>query len=140
VCKIEQQRQNNRETKVSVAMAAVFFGAASFGIALLWLGAPSLLFAGAFLIGLGLGAEVDFIAYLTSRYFGLRAFGKIYGLIFAAFALSGALGPLIIGIGFDRTGSYRAPLLGFFFARVLATALMTQLGPYRFPPLRASDA
>jgi MFS family permease len=123
-------------------LAAVFFAGAAFGIVLLWLGAPSLLFAGALLVGLGLGAEVDFIAYLTSRYFGLRAFGKIYSLIFAAFGLSGALGPLIMGVGFDRTGSYRAPLRGFFFATLLATALMTQLGPYGFPPMRgrASDA
>jgi MFS family permease len=115
-------------------LAAAFFGGASLGIALLWIGAPSLLFAGAFLIGLGLGAEVDFIAYLTSRYFGLRAFGKIYSLIFAAFGLSGALGPLFMGVGFDRTGSYRVPLLVFFFATLLASVLMTQLGPYSFPP------
>jgi MFS family permease len=123
-------------------LAAVVFGAASVGIALLWLGAPSLLFAGAFLIGLGLGAEVDFIAYLTGRYFGLRAFGKIYSSIFAAFGFSGALGPLIMGVGFDRTGSYRAPLLFFFFATLLAAAVMTQLGPYDFPPVRseAGDA
>ena len=37
-------------------------------------GAP---FLAALLIGLGMGAEADIIAYLTSRYFGLRAFGEI---------------------------------------------------------------
>jgi MFS family permease len=123
-------------------LAAAFFGGSSLGIALLWLGVPRLLFAGAFLIGLGLGAEVDFIAYLTSRYFGLRAFGKIYSSIFAAFGLSGALGPLIMGVGFDRTGSYRAPLVIFFFATLLGTVVMTRLGPYGFPPPRSgtSDA
>jgi MFS family permease len=120
-------------------LAAAFFGAAAFGIALLWLGAPSVVFVGAFLVGLGLGAELDFIAYLTGRYFGLRAFGKIYSSIFAVFGFSGALGPLIMGVGFDRTGSYRAPLLFFFFATLLATVLMTQLGPYGFPPPRAID-
>ena len=40
---------------------------------------------GAVLVGLGMGAEVDLIAYLQSRYFGLRAFGQIYGYLFAVF-------------------------------------------------------
>jgi hypothetical protein len=30
-----------------------------------------------------MGAEADIIAYLTSRYFGLRAFGEINGYAFA---------------------------------------------------------
>src|SRR2546430_9993729 len=47
------------------------------------------------------------IAYLTSRYFGLRSFGEIYGYLFSAFTLSGALGSLLMAMGFDRAGSYR---------------------------------
>ena len=50
----------------------------------------------------------------------------------AAFALAGALGPLVMGTGFDRTGSYRDPLILFFVAAAIAAALMTRLGPYRF--------
>jgi len=113
-------------------VAAVFFGAAALGIGLLWLGATPVAFAGGFLVGLGLGAEVDIIAYLTSRYFGLRAFGEIYSRAFAAFALAGALGPLIMGAGFDLTGSYRVPLIAFLAATVIAAVLMTHLGPYRY--------
>jgi hypothetical protein len=33
------------------------------------------------------------MAYLTSRDFGLRAFGEIYGYAFATYVLAGALGP-----------------------------------------------
>jgi MFS family permease len=114
-------------------VAAFFFAGSALGIALLWWsGATPVAFVAAFLIGLGLGAELDIIAYLSSRYFGLRAFGKIYSWIFAAFGLSGALGPLIMGAGFDRTGSYRDPLILFFIAVVVAAVLMTRLGPYRF--------
>ena len=38
--------------------------------------------AAEFFIGLGLGAEVAIMAFLTSRYFGLCAFGAIYGVMF----------------------------------------------------------
>jgi MFS family permease len=99
---------------------------------MLWLGSRPATFAGAFLVGLGLGAEVDIIAYLTGRYFGLHSFGKIYSSIFAAFGLAGALGPLIMGAGFDRTGSYRGPLTVFFAASLLAAVLIIRLGPYRY--------
>jgi cyanate permease len=113
-------------------IAAIFFGGAAVGIFLLWWGPAPVAFAGGFLIGLGLGAEVDVIAYLTSRYFGLRAFGEIYSSAFAAFALAGALGPLVMGRAFDLTGSYRTPLMAFLVATLVATGLMTRLGPYRY--------
>jgi MFS family permease len=113
-------------------VAAAFFGSAALGIAMLRTGAPSVGLAGTFLIGLGLGAEVDLIAFLTSRYFGLRAFAKIFSSIFASFSLASALGPLVMGSAFDRTGSYRGPLLAFLVATGIAAVLVTRLGPYRF--------
>jgi MFS family permease len=113
-------------------LAAAVFAAAALGIVLLLLGAPPVAFVGAFLVGLGLGAEVDVIAYLTSRYFGLRAFGKVYSSLFACFALAAALGPLIMGAGFDRTGSYGSVLIAFFVGNLLAAFLLTRLGPYRY--------
>jgi MFS family permease len=116
-------------------VAVVFFGGAAAGIGLLWMGSTAvILFVGALFIGFGLGAEMDLVAYLISRYFGLRAFGRVYSLIFAAFALAAALGPLIMGAGFDRTGSYRGSLVLFLAATLLASALMTCLGPYRYHP------
>jgi MFS family permease len=119
--------------RVSGALvASILFAASALGIALLILANGTVLFAGASLVGLGLGAEVDLIPYLTSRYFGLRDFGKLYSSAFAAFALAGAVGPLIMGAGFDHTGSYRDPLIAFLMATVLAAALISRLGPYRF--------
>jgi MFS family permease len=114
-------------------VAALFFGGAAAGIGLLIVGrALPIAFTGAFLVGLGLGAEVDVIAYLVSRYFGLRSFAEIYSLVFGAFALAGAFGPLLMGAGFDLTGSYRVPLVAFFAATLIAVLLMTRLGPYRY--------
>jgi len=115
-------------------LASILFAGSASGIALLLLGNRMAAFAGAFLVGLGLGAEVDLIPYLTSRYFGLREFGKVYSILFAAFALAGAFGPLIMGAGYDRRGSYTEPLAGFLVATLLGAVLMARLGPYRFRP------
>jgi MFS family permease len=114
-------------------VAMFVFAAAAFGMALLWsggTGAPALV--GAFLVGLGFGAEGDIIVYLMSRYFGLRALGAAFGFAFGAFILASGLGPLIMGFAFDHAGSYRAPLAGFLIACLVAAALMGRLGPYRF--------
>lgn len=116
-------------------VAMCIFGAAAFGIVLLRTAVGTrLVFLAVFLIGLGMGAEVDIIAYLTSRYFGLRAFGEIYGYAFASYTLAGALGPWLMGLGFDRSGSYGSILVDFLLATLLAAVLMTRLGPYRFRP------
>jgi len=84
------------------------------------------------LVGFGIGAEVDILAYLTSRYFGLHSYGAIFGWIWAVFGVSGGLGAYLMGLGFDKTGSYVVPLIGFFWAAVLATLLTLRLGPYRY--------
>ena len=54
--------------------------------------------AAAFLVGMGLGAEGDIIAYSLTRYFGLRAFGTAYGYAFGSFLLAGALGAYLMGL------------------------------------------
>jgi MFS family permease len=120
-------------------VASAIFAASALGFALLIFGSIPVTFAGAFLVGLALGAELDIIAYLTSRYFGLRAFGAVYSSLVAAFALAGALGPLVMGLGFDRSGSYRRILLAFLFAALIASVLMTRLGPYRFAAEQPTD-
>jgi MFS family permease len=113
-------------------VAVCFFCGSALGIFLLWSGAVGgLAFVAAFLGGLGVGAEMDIIAYMVSRYFGLRAFGEIYGYVFAAFTLGGVIGPPLMGIGFDSTGSYSPVLGGFVVTTLMAAGLITQLGPYR---------
>ena len=114
-------------------VAAVIFGCAGIGIGLLRIGgSQGATFVAAFVTGLGLGAEVDIMAYLISRYFGLRSFGAIYGFIFAGFGLSTGLGAYLMGAGFDATGSYALPLTLFSMATLIGAALMLRLGPYRY--------
>ncbi len=114
-------------------VAAVIFGGAAIGIALLRIASSQeLAFAAAFLIGIALGAEGDIMPYLTSRYFGLRSFGEIFGFTFAGFALAGGLGAYLMGAAFDAKGSYDFPLASFCIAALSGAALMMVLGPYRY--------
>lgn len=84
------------------------------------------------LIGLGLGAEFDLMAYLISRYIGFRAYGRIYGITYAVFGVGGGIGPIAMGIGFDRFGSYGPGLWMLAAAPVIAALLLATLGPYRW--------
>lgn len=114
-------------------VAILFYGATTLGLAILWAGkggTPAL--AASFLIGLGMGAEVETMGYMISRYFGLRAFGTAFGHAFGAFMLAGAAGVLLMGAGYDRFHSYTVPLAGFCGAMVLALLLLGRLGPYRY--------
>jgi MFS family permease len=118
-------------------VAAVFFFAPFVGIVLLLL-APGQQGAalGTVLVGLGVGAEVDLIAFLLSRYLGMRSFGEIYGYFFAIFMLGAGLGPLALGVSYDRTGSYTAMLVCFACALAVASLPMLRLGPYAYPAAR----
>jgi len=114
------------------SVALCFFCGTALGLLLLWSGVTgTAAFIAAFLVGLGMGAEGDIIAYLIGRYFGLRAFGEIYGYAFGAFTLGGVSGPLLMGRGFDATGSYSLGLGVFVVVTLIAAGLMTRLGPYR---------
>jgi hypothetical protein len=59
------------------------------------------------LLGLALGAEIDLIAFLTTRYLGQRAFGEIYVYLFMAFILGASVGGFGTDVSFDRLGPIR---------------------------------
>src|SRR5437762_12267888 len=73
-------------------VAVTFFVLPMIGIALLATGATGVVpYVGAVALGLGIGAEVDLMAFFTSRYFGARNYAKIDGTVFGIF-----------GFGVDR--------------------------------------
>lgn len=118
-----------------VAAAAFLMGALGPVLLLVEGRAPSLAVASAagILIGLVLGAEGDFLPFLVRRYFGLRAFGTIYGLLFFAHGIGGVIGPVLYGQCFDSFGAYTSALWGSVIALCLAAALIHRLGRYRYP-------
>ena len=76
------------------------------------------------------------LAYLATRYFGLQSFGLAYGLLFSAFLIGSAIGPVIYGAGFDTTGSYLA-VLRVCAGLLVITAFVLQLLPAYDRPARA---
>jgi predicted MFS family arabinose efflux permease len=114
-------------------VAAIIFTFAAAGISLLRIsGSQVLAFAAAILVGLGIGTEGDVMAYLASRYFGLRSFAAIYGLTFSAFVLGGGSGVYLMDRTFDVTGYYSLALNLFSILTLSGAALMLRLGPYLY--------
>ncbi len=122
-------------------VAALFFAFPLVGIPLLLYGGAelSLLVAGVFLIGLGLGAEVDFLAFFASRYFGRLEYPRKYGIMFPAVAIGAGVGPTISGATFDYFHSYVPAFAAYTVLLAGICIFFAQLGPYPFPPRRVFD-
>ncbi|HEX3570204.1 MAG TPA: MFS transporter [Acidobacteriaceae bacterium] len=111
---------------------ACMFGAATVGIAMLWLGcAGTAAYVAMFLVGLAIGAESDVMPFLISRYFGMRSMGELFGCAFGSYTLGNATGRYLVAAGFDATGSYRIPLAYATAALMVATAATFLLQRYR---------
>jgi MFS family permease len=121
-------------------VAILFYGATAVGMAILSAGnIGNIALVASFLVGCGMGAEVETMGYMISRYFGLRAFGTAYGHAFGSYMLAGAAGVLLMGAGYDRFHSYAVPLAGFCGAMLLTLILLTRLGPYQYGVEAESD-
>ncbi|MEJ6009826.1 MFS transporter [Novosphingobium aquae] len=82
------------------------------------------------MIGFALGIEYDVLAYLTSRYFGLRAYSGLYAILYVFFALGSGIAPLVFGRIRDVTQGFGPALLTSAIALPLAAALFLLLGRY----------
>jgi predicted MFS family arabinose efflux permease len=89
--------------------------------------------AGIISIGLASGTEIDMIGFLTSRYFGMKRFGQLYGYPFASFVVGSAFGPYLMGLAFERLHSYEPALWSFGVFMLLASVVILCLGPHRYP-------
>jgi MFS family permease len=92
-------------------VAAVCLALPALGAVLLAITAHSetswfLAVAAAFLLGIGAGAELDFIAFFTMRLFGLRQFSVIYGTGGLASGGATAIGGFLFASIFDKIGNY----------------------------------
>jgi MFS family permease len=87
--------------------------------------------------GLTIGSEVDVIAYLSAKHFGLRNYGALYGVQVMALGLGTAFGPLAAGMVFDHSGSYTPFLMLTIALTAVASVSLLFLAPPRAGALQA---
>ena len=87
----------------------------------------SVVIAGSLLVGFGAGGELDAVPYLVSRYFGIQSMAALYGMVWSAWGVAGAIGAVVMGRMYDASGTYDAALTRFAIASAVAAALMLTL-------------
>lgn len=113
-----------------VGSVTLAIGAVGFALLLQPLRSPALIVVAMLTIGYSTGAKLQISTYLTSRYGGLRNFGKIFGVVASLIAVGSGLGPVLAGLIRDSFGTY-VPMLGFGIAGSLVSALLVfRLGDY----------
>jgi MFS family permease len=90
---------------------------------------------GALLCGIANGSEIDLMGFFVSRYFGLKAYGKIMGLMFGIFVASTGIGPYISTKSFDLYHSYVPAFRLYEMILIVPIIIFVLLGPYPFPAL-----
>jgi len=116
-----------------LAAASVLLPIASSLLLILMPGSMAAAALAVLIVGLALGAELDLVAYLTSRYFGLENFGLLFGTIGGLVTLAGGCGPMAISFIYDTSHSYVLALWVSIPVCLVASILFFLLGPY--PPL-----
>jgi MFS family permease len=86
----------------------------------------------AILLGLATGGEGDVLPFMAVKYFGPRAFGKIYGMLGGMFSAGTALGPVTYAGLAALSGSPSTPLL--VFSAMTAVSAFAFIGVGRRPP------
>jgi MFS family permease len=81
-------------------------------------------------LGFAVGAEIDAVAYLVTRHFGLRSFGAVFGMLGGCMAVAHAVGPVGASHLYDLSGSYRHALVAAIPVSLVTALLILTLGRY----------
>ncbi|MRV70534.1 MFS transporter [Duganella sp. FT92W] len=111
----------------AVALLLPAVGCVLFGLAG---GSVPLLVLATLLVGIGAGAEFDLAAFLVARFFGLREYGRLFGVHLGLITLGSSLSPLLFGAMYKMTGSYVALLAYCTICFTVGALLLLTLGRY----------
>jgi len=111
-------------------VAAVSLALPAIGTTIFLSGNPdiAMLSLAAALAGLGAGAEFDIAAFLMARYFGLKDYGRIFGLHQGLITVASAGAPLAFAATFSATGGYGAMLTYCTASTLAGSAMLLMLG------------
>jgi OFA family oxalate/formate antiporter-like MFS transporter len=104
-------------------VAAVAFTISGLGCALLLTSNPLLVSIASLAIGLTIGAELDIMAYVIARYFGLDSFGRLYGLAYAGLIVASGASPLMIAM-VASDGGYSSALVVSSIGTILGAVIL----------------
>lgn len=88
-------------------VAAVFIAVGAGCIAAIAVFGAPVAILGALAVGLLLGTELDLVGYMTARYFGMRSYGRLYGILYLLMLLGAGTSVFLYGAAFDHAKSYQ---------------------------------
>lgn len=91
---------------------------------------PAVFYGAVLMIGLGQGAEIDIVAYMIARYFGMRSYATIYGITVLGISLGVALAASMIGRIYDKFGNYNIAIMAASASFALAAIFYLLMGRY----------
>jgi len=84
------------------------------------------------IIGISAGVEYDLMAFLVSKYFGMKNYSAIYGMLYGFFAIGAGFGPWLFGKSYAMTGSYSTIFSYAVFAFIAGAIPLLFMGKYRY--------
>jgi MFS family permease len=122
--------------------AALGYGVMAAGMIVLLLARTAeMLLAYALVFGFGYGCLAPLLPIIAADRFGRRTMGAVFGLlVFFVVGIGGALGPLLGGLVFDWTGSYRWAWTLNLGILIAAAGGVMALGRHRPPSTSAAGA
>ncbi len=113
-------------------IGALIFSLPAIGFSLLLepVRTPLLIVVAMALLSYSAGGTLQVCVYLTTRYAGLRNYGKIFGVMASLIACSTGAGPVLGGMIYDQFGSYTPLILAGIPIALICGLLVTGLGPY----------
>jgi predicted MFS family arabinose efflux permease len=122
-----------------VASGLFLLPGATCGLLLINDGSPMLGISAAVVFGLGFGAELNVLSYMTAKYFEPRQFPLAYSLVYGLFALGCGVAAMIGGASYDRFGSYH-PILWVLLGCIASAIIITlSLGGRKGTPMREGE-
>jgi len=91
-------------------MAVLLLFVAS-GFLAIGLGGVDYVLWAAIALGFAVGSEVDLIGYFTAKYFGIKHYGAISGVMYSIFNTGAIISPALVGYIWDTTGDYDIALI-----------------------------
>ena len=113
------------------AITPLFLIAAGGALLMVYSDSLNTLTVSAVMMGLGLGAEFGLLPYGISRYFGLKFYGIISGVMYGVVAITNGFMPVLMDVVYDLNGNYELGLIAAALGMLFGAGLILNLPEFR---------